>query len=441
MEPQPRLGLAALTRLAYSGADLHLLESELAAQYAGGTASASTLMDLSVITQLLGHAEQGLYWQSLALDACRVYRTHRTGPARRRVLVYAAPIHMGGNTPIEFLLPGDTFDIVTYYLGSETPARDAYRLPPHDVAFCAMPADAENAEAAWETVRFMSRNSGVQVLNLPETLIKPERDTLPDLLQDVPGVHVPRTLRLGRDTLCAMLRDGTGSGLLDAAIGTYPFVCRPVGSHAGLGLEKIDTPADFQAYLNRRDEAEFYVSEFIDYATRSDGRFRKFRVVVIGGQAFACHMAIADQWDVWYLNSDMSASEDKRREEAQFMQSFPEAFGARHAAAFDAMAERLGLDYFGLDCTEDAEGNLVVFEVDNALIVHDMDCKTTFPYKEAHMQKLFAAFEGMLEAHCPPEAQHFGPVLPDEASVTASRTAALPGSSPVRAGPARRRVS
>ena len=43
---------------------------------------------------------------------------------------------------------------------------------------------------------------------------------------------------------------------------------------------------------------------------------------------------------------------------------------------------------------------LVVFEADNALIVHNMDCAMTFPYKQKHMQAIFSAFEAMLVRRC-----------------------------------------
>lgn len=396
MEPQPRLGLAALTRIAFEGGDLKLLETELMSQFASGTASASTLMDLSVIAQISGRVADGLRWQAKALENCLVYLTHRPKKAPRTVLIFAAQSKMGANTPVEFLLPGGEFNIVTYYLGSEsTSGEKNQELPQHDVAFCAMPADAEDAEAMFDRVRALTKDSDFKVLNLPENLIKPERDMLPELLADVAGLCVPKTLRIEREKIRNALKEEAEARTF-REVGTYPFVCRPVGSHAGLGLEKIHSKQDFSDYLDRRDEQEFFVSEFVEYASEHDQRFRKFRVIVVNGKAFPCHMAISDQWDVWYMNAQMSESPSKRLEESAFMHSFAGGFGKRHAQAIEQLSEKLGLNYFGLDCSEDPHGNLVLFEVDNALIVHDMDCKTTFPYKEKHVRRVFSAFEKML---------------------------------------------
>ena len=45
----------------------------------------------------------------------------------------------------------------------------------------------------------------------------------------------------------------------------------------------------------------------------------------------------------------------------------------------ETIRERIGLDYFGIDCGLDASGNLVVFEVNASMLVHDRNDR--FPYK------------------------------------------------------------
>ncbi len=402
MEPQLRLGIAALTQLAFEGGDLNALRTELVASCLQNTASAANLMDLSVIDQLLGHQAQGLDWQTKALETCRSYQTYRPDPGRKTLLVYAAPLHMGGNTPVEFLLPHDQFDIVTCYIDPDLDTPPA--VPPHDVAFCAAPADADDAQALFQTVRELSAATNRPTLNLPRTLVKPERDTLPQLLNQVPGLRIPRTLRVSAGRLRHTIENHAEAADLQD-IGSYPYVVRPVGSHAGFGLAKINTPQEFSDYLAQREEDHFFVGEFINYASDHDGCFRKYRIVLIDGKAFPCHMAISDQWNVWYMNAKMKEAPQKRREEAAFMDQFACEFAPRHGPAMEALAAGIGLEYFGLDCAQDAQGNLVVFEVDNALIVHDMDCKATFPYKAAHMQRIFRAFGDMLERQCNLPAQ------------------------------------
>lgn len=403
MEPQDRIGLAQLTNLAFDGVDLHPLRSKLLLKYVAGENGAGALMDLSVIDQLQGNREQGLAWQAKALESCTVFRSDRgssdTPKALKKLLVFALPIDIGGNTPVEFLVPSTDFDIITYYPDACADTAERLPLPDHDIAFCAAPVDSEDAEAFFQQVRDLTRDSGTTVLNLCETMINLDRDALLHLFPHATGLRMPDTVRLYRTALETALLEANDPETL-GDWGRYPLVIRPVGSHAGLGLEKICSHDDLAAYLAARQETDFFLSDYIDYAS-DDGQFRKYRIVFVKGQAFPCHMAIASRWDVWYLNADMQQSADKRAEEAAFMDDFDHAFGARHKACFDDIAQGVGLDYFGIDCAEDRDGNLVVFEADNSLIVHDMDCERTFPYKGRHMRRIFDAFETMLTDACP----------------------------------------
>jgi hypothetical protein len=107
-------------------------------------------------------------------------------------------------------------------------------------------------------------------------------------------------------------------------------------------------------------------------------------------------MAISSEWMVHYLNAGMTESAEKRAEEARFMADFDVDFARRHAAAFRALADRAGLEYFAIDCGETLDGQLLVFEADTAMIVHSMDPPDLFPYKPPQMRKLFVAFHDML---------------------------------------------
>jgi hypothetical protein len=175
----------------------------------------------------------------------------------------------------------------------------------------------------------------------------------------------------------------------------FPFIVRPRGSHAGRGLAKIDDPFAMERYLGGRAEQEFFVARFVDYAG-NDGLFRKYRIVVIDGRPYACHLAVADRWDIWYLNAGMSASASKRLEEETFMRTFDSGFAQRHRTALSGLIERIGLDYFTVDCAETRNGSLLIFEADNTAIVHNMDPPEIFPYKAPQMRKVFDAFAAML---------------------------------------------
>jgi hypothetical protein len=99
---------------------------------------------------------------------------------------------------------------------------------------------------------------------------------------------------------------------------------------------------------------------------------------------------------IHYVNADMYVNADRRAEEAKFMEGFDTDFAPRHATALAAIAKRIGLEYVTMDCAETHDGELLVFEAGNGMIVHAMDPPDLFPYKRVQMDKVFRAFETML---------------------------------------------
>ncbi len=391
---KPRLGVAHLTKLAFDGADLNPLWTELVTRLKADTADLEAAMDLSVIAQLAGQQDLGFQIQTEALAARPLYRSPCASPQPRlRLLAFAAATDIGGNTPLEFLLEGSDIELTTLYIVPGTDLPEA--LPDHDVAFIAVP-DSDSTRATLHEILRITQNWPRPVINMPRKIFDLERDRLFKLLTGASGVDIPATVRLDRDDLDDIVEAVTA---LDELLpdGKFPLIIRPVGSQAGRGLERIERADDIPAYLASQEADEFFISRFVDYSGQ-DGLFRKYRIVIIDGKPYACHMAVADQWKLWYLNADMGLSETKRAEEARFMEDFEDAFGGRHAAALSEIGRRVGLDYFAIDCAEARDGRLLIFEADIAMIVHNMDPAEIYPYKGSQMRKVFAAFAAMIEA-------------------------------------------
>ena len=205
---------------------------------------------------------------------------------------------------------------------------------------------------------------------------------------------IPATAAVTRERLSELSRSAATPSDIAADL-AFPVIVRPRGSHAGAGLAKIDDPAAMERYLRERQEREFFISRFVDYAS-GDGLFRKVRIVVVDGRPYACHLAVADRWDIWYLNAGMPLSAGKRLEEETFMRTFDIGFAQRHRVALAGLVDRIGLDYFTVDCAETRDGSLLIFEADNTAIVHNMDPPDVFPYKAPQMRKVFEAFAAML---------------------------------------------
>jgi hypothetical protein len=174
----------------------------------------------------------------------------------------------------------------------------------------------------------------------------------------------------------------------------FPIICRPQGSHAGHGLARLDDGAGVADYLATARGNDFVISPFVDYIS-ADRQYRKYRLAFVGGCAYPVHMALSARWMVHYLNGDMTERPDNRAEEQRFFDGFDAGFAERHAAALAAIDERMGLDYFSIDCGETADGRLLVFECDTGGVAHAMDPLVDFGYKRPHMLRLFAAFRAL----------------------------------------------
>jgi glutathione synthase/RimK-type ligase-like ATP-grasp enzyme len=386
------IGIAKLSRMMFEGQDLTPLWRELIGKYIYDREDAAALMDLATVEQLFGNLQDGLARQADALAIERLYRSPCAAAVPGlRLLAFAAAGDLGTNTPLEFLLEESDVALETLYIVPGEPLPPV--IPEHDVAFCAVGESDDNLPVLAEIER-LARHWPHPVLNHPDRVRQLSRERLFALLDGAPGLVMPMTLRVDRTSLERLAAGAVAIGDL-LPDGAFPVIVRPVGSHAGRGLAKLDAAADLPAYLAERPEAEFYLSRYLDYSG-ADGLFRKYRVAFIDGLPYACHMAIADQWMIYYLNANMRASAAKRAEEAAFMADFDTGFALRHATALAAIAGRVGLDYFGIDCAETRDGQLLVFEADIAMIVHAMDDAAIFPYKRPQMRKVFDAFCALL---------------------------------------------
>jgi glutathione synthase/RimK-type ligase-like ATP-grasp enzyme len=303
------------------------------------------------------------------------------------------------NAPLEFLLEGSniTLDLLYIVPGAPPPAV----IPEHDLAIVAV-GESDDNRAVLREVDSLIRGWKRPVLNPPLRIAELSRDAACSLLQAANGTAIPTTLRVAHEVV---ERIGAGAAAVESILagGRFPIIARPIGSHAGDGLSKLDDASAVVGYLQGRPEGEFYISPFVDYRS-ADGLFRKYRIALIDGRPYACHMAVSQHWMVHYLNAGMTESAAKRDEEAQFMAAFDDDFAIRHKVALHAIAERVGLAYFAIDCGELPDGSLLLFEADVAMIVHAMDPPDMFPYKGPQMRKVFAAFAAMLRKYAQPVA-------------------------------------
>ena len=388
------IGLATLARAAFAGADLTPLKAKLLDRVTKDENDANALLDLSAVLQLMGQREVGVSVQALALGIQQVYRLrYSENPAGLRLLAFLAPGDLAENNVLEFLLEGSDITLYLLYVAPDLPVQAT--LPEHDLAMVAVTESDRNRpllQHIEKLVKFWPR----PVLCSADRIARLSRDRVCSLISSAPGLVVPCTARVERETLERIARGElpVTKIVLD---GDFPIIARPVDSQKGHGLAKLDRADAIPEYLGARPERSFYVARYVDYRGR-DGQFRKYRIVLIDGRPYVCHVAITENWMVHYLSAGMVESAEKRAQEAQAFADFDVGFARRHQAAFQTIAERLDLAYVGLDCGETIDGELLIFEVDSGMTVHAMDPVDLFPYKQPQMRKVFAAFRRMLAA-------------------------------------------
>jgi glutathione synthase/RimK-type ligase-like ATP-grasp enzyme len=390
--PQALIGLAPLMRQAFAGVDLRPFGTRLVERAMHYPRDANTLMDLSTVLQLIGNRDLGLATQAQALKIQQHYQLAApAGVAKIRLLAIVSAGDLMANTPLEFLIEGSDVALDLLFVDTSLPLPEV--LPKHDVIFVAL-GESDHNRPLLNQIAQRYKSWPSPLLNRPEYIANLSRNGACALLEAASGISMPISARIPRDLLTKIANheESIRAILPD---GDFPIIVRPVGSHAGHGLEKLDAPDAIEKYLLTESAIEFYVSRFVDYRS-SDGLFRKYRIILIEGKPFICHMGISQHWMIHYLNAGMAESAEKRAEEARFMGEFNSGFSIRHADAFQTITEILQLDYLGIDCGETPDGKLLIFEADSDMIVHSMDPVDLFPYKQAAMRKIFDAFHTML---------------------------------------------
>jgi hypothetical protein len=389
---EPLIGLARLARMAFSGSDLGPLKAGLVERLSRNQNDANALIDLSTVLQLMGHRELGISLQASALEIRQLYRLQSSaGSVGVRLLVFLSPGDLAENNVLEFLIEESDITLDILYVSPDIsfPAT----VPDHDVAMVAV-CESDRTLPLLKSMEMLLKCWPRPVICAPNRIARLSRDGACALLQSAPGIVLPFTTRIDRR---ALERIGSGELAVTALVkdGGFPIIVRPVDSQKGFGLMKVDGPDTLLTYLEGRPEGSFYIARYVDYRS-ADGRFRKYRILLIDGRPYVCHMAISDHWVVHYMSAGMLDSTANRAEEARFFDSFDDDFARRHHDALLSIAQRVELEYVGIDCGETPEGELLIFELDSGMTVHAMDSIEIFPYKQPQMRKVFRAFRQML---------------------------------------------
>ena len=319
-------------------------------------------------------------------------------PADFRVLALFAPF--AGNLPTDYLFKDAAYDADTLAVfTSRDYDVEALERGVHVVVN--LISDADQADGLLPLVADLAGRLGKPIVNHPGKILRTTRDEVAHLLEGIPGCRIPK-----------VLRQQAGSELAVAALQAVlapssTILVRPAGTHGGDDFEKVDDMAELAGLLAQRCDGDRYFIEYIDYRS-ADGFFRKYRFIFVDGQILPYHLAIADGWKVHHDSTDMTDYAWMQQEEEAFLENPAAVFSPSHYDALREIQQRIGLEYFGIDCGLDRSGNLVVFEVNASMLVHGQN--EDFPYKTPYVHRIKSAFDAMLRKFATADAAGAGRV-------------------------------
>jgi tetratricopeptide (TPR) repeat protein/glutathione synthase/RimK-type ligase-like ATP-grasp enzyme len=233
---------------------------------------------------------------------------------------------------------------------------------------------------------------GVPVVNHPAKAIPTARDLSARLLDGIPGVRVPRTMRFSAvGKTCEDLAQEIEKHY------DYPLITRTLVSQEGKGMNKVESRDALVEVLSAADRPErFFVTQFVD--SRGKNEFhRKIRAAIVKDEIIVVRSDYHTGWNVharksekcvpFYLTHTYLLEEEKR------ICHDPEAALGRPAMqSLRAIRDRISLDVFGIDFDIDADG-LVVFYEANATMNLFSTARKEVPNPREAADRLKLAFQ------------------------------------------------
>ena len=304
----------------------------------------------------------------------------------RRVLILSTT--ESGNTPDRYLIPPATYTRLLWFVEYAS-ERQMGELPDYDVAFNAI-GDEDLAGPTAANARRFGELCPTRLLNPPQKIARTRRDLAGDLFGAVPGVKVPKTVRVDAAEIAS---GGVRAAAARAGV-PEPFLVRPIGSHGGKGLFVVGGDAPGEALT---PAGAYYLTDFADFRS-ADGLYRKYRMIFVGGRTLPYHLAIARGWLVHYEHSGMERQPGRLAEEMRYLDDPEKAIGPAAWEAVRQIGAAMGLDYAGVDFTVMPGGGVLLFEANATMLVHPEAPDGPLAHKNPSIERVFRAFKDMLAA-------------------------------------------
>jgi glutathione synthase/RimK-type ligase-like ATP-grasp enzyme len=294
---------------------------------------------------------------------------------------------LGGNIPTSNFLDDRVFEttvVVAEFYDRNRP------LPRHQLIFNAI-GDPDLAANALADAKSVAALSTAPVLNPPAAVMATGRADNARRLSGLPGVIAPATVTLARELLTsadaptALARHGL----------RFPLLLRTPGFHTGRHFVRVDQADTLPEAVAALPGVELTVIQYLD-SRGLDGKARKYRVMLIGGERYPLHLAISSHWKIHYVTAAMADHAEHRAEDAEFLEDMPAVLGPRAMNALKQVQSVLGLDYAGIDFGLSPSGDLLLFEANATMVVNPPEPDPRWDYRRAAVERIFAAVRHLL---------------------------------------------
>jgi glutathione synthase/RimK-type ligase-like ATP-grasp enzyme len=264
-------------------------------------------------------------------------------------------------------------------------------LPAHEVIFNVM-GDADLDGPGLAAAQSLTAGSGARVINSPAAVMATGR-AAHARLAGLPGLVAPLTVTLPRD----LFASADAAAALERRGFRFPLLVRTPGFHTGRHFVRVESPRTLAAALEELPGEELTAIEYLD-ARGADGKFRKYRAMMIAGEIFPLHAAISSAWKIHYFTAEMAERADHRAEDAAYLEDMAGVVGGRAMQALEGIQAALGLDYAGIDFGLNAAGDVLLFETNATMVVNPPEPDARWDYRRAAVERILAAVRRMLTA-------------------------------------------
>lgn len=230
-----------------------------------------------------------------------------------------------------------------------------YDFTRYDLIWNAISDEVQNAKTLAIAAKLVA-GTKLPVVNLPALIPRTSRIETARRLQGIDGAIVPKVLVLRNPTRERVSRQVDDAGF------AFPAILRKTGTHNGEVVGIIKDIEGLETIFGDR-RGEYNLIEFVD-VRQSDDFYRKTRFFFVGDQVITRQHIISDDWLVHGRSSRRIIADhpeliDESRD--KLVNGFA-SLPAATRQAVETIRQRVGLDYFGLDCCLLESGEIVVFE-------------------------------------------------------------------------------